>query len=183
MAKAPASTAADKASKTPRKPRQSTGSAAADQDKETGAQAPVSTPGGQAGAATNTAPVAEQTTPQVSAEGEFRSGTSFGMGRFPDDWKPVQTPEKSGAEQAVQSLAWALPDIAEFPAELTLTNNTRNTLVVRALGVRLRRFGEVTVQCQEAAQYQEIARELATRAMRERWDSDIGLQVKYGEER
>lgn len=172
MAKAPASTAADKASKAPRKPRQSTGSAA-DQDKDTGAQAPVSTPGGQADAATNTTTLA----------GESQPGTSFGMGRFPDDWEPTQTPEKSGPEEAVQSLAWALPGIAEFPAELTLTNNTRNTLVVRALGVRLRRFGEVTVQCQEAAQYQEIARELATRALREFWDSDIGLQVKYGEER
>lgn len=173
MAKAPASTAADKASKAPRKPRQSTGSAAATQDKDTGAQAPVSTPGGQADAANNTAPVA----------GESQPGTSFGMGRFPDDWKPTQTPEKSAPEEAVQSLTWALPDIAEFPAELTLTNNTRNTLVIRGLGVRLRRFGEVTVQCQEAAQYQEVARELVTRAVRERWDSDIGLQVKYGEER
>ena len=172
MAKAPASTAADKALKAPRKPRQSTGSAA-DQDKDTGAQAPVSTPGSQAGAATNTIPVA----------GDSPPGTSFGMGRFPDDWKPTQTPEKLAPEQAVQSLAWALPDIAEFPAELTLTNNTRNTLVVRVLGVRLRRFGEAAVQCQEATQYQEIERELATRALRECWDSDIGLQVKYGEER
>ncbi|WP_426237459.1 hypothetical protein [Pseudomonas sp. TWP3-2] len=120
-----------------------------------------------------------------------------GMGRFPPDWKPKpppppesesegdedeQTGAEEGADEAVQSSSWGLPDIAEFPAELTLVNNTRNILVVRPLNTRLLQFGEKIVQCPTAKQYDAIKREFAGRARRERWDSDKGLQVKHGED-
>lgn len=119
-----------------------------------------------------------------------------GMGRFPEGWKPKQPPEsddvddaegaqttdEEGAAEAVQSSVWRLPDIAKFPAELTLVNNTRNILVVRPLNTRLLQFGEAIVQCPTAKHYDAINREFAGRALRERWDSDKGLQVKHGED-
>lgn len=170
MAKATDSTA-DKAPRASRRPRQPAASTAVGQDKESGAKAPVSSSGAP-GAAGETA-----TQDSVSS-----SGTAFGIGSFPDGWKWAQTSDQSAPDNPVQSSSWDLPAIAEFPADVTLVNNTRNTLVVRVIGVRLRRFGEVVVQAIDAAQYQEIQRELAPRALRERWDSDMGLQVKHGEE-
>lgn len=110
------------------------------------------------------------------------------IGRFPEgwsfqnDWKPMQTPPEEVPEEAVQFPAWGLPDIAEFPAELTLTNNTRNRIVVRHLNVHLPQFSSKTVICPTAEKYNAIGREFAGRAVRERWDSDKGLKVKHGED-
>jgi hypothetical protein len=104
------------------------------------------------------------------------------MGRFPEGWKPTQTPEESAPVEALKSSAWSLPVIAEFPAELTLVNNTRHHLVVRPLSVRVPRFGELTTQCQTVEQYNAITHDFAGRALRERWDSEAGLQVKYDQD-
>ncbi len=188
MAKAPAKSSEDKAPRAPRAPRNSAARAAADQEKESGAKAPVSLPGETASEADKSPQMGVQHPQadgpvQAAEPEERRSGAAFGMGSFPEGWEPTQTPENSSPIQAVQSLSWSLPDITEFPVSLTLVNNTRSTVVVRALGVRLRRFSEATVQCQGAEQYQDAQRELGPRALRERWDSEQGLQVKYGEER
>lgn len=135
-----------------------------------------------AAAGTSTAP--DQATEALARVVVVGSGDRFfpGMGRFPLDWKPAQTPAESTLVEALQSRAWGLPDITDFPAELTLVNNTRNVLVVRPLNTRLSQYGTKTVQCQTAKQYDAIKREFKSRAVRERWDSDTGLQVKHGED-
>lgn len=156
---------------------------AAGTPSETGATAPVSLSVDLAKAAppapTNTAPEAPalQDFVVIGARAVFP-----GMGRFPVDWKPTQTPEKSEPEQALQSPAWQLPDIAQFPAVLTLFNNTRNILVVRPLCVRLTQYSRVTVECPTARHYEVIEHDLSARAIRERWDSDNGLQVTHEED-
>ena len=95
----------------------------------------------------------------------------------------AQTDEFEGSELALKSSAWGLPDIAEFPAELTFENNSRSPVVLRSLNTRIRPFCTSTVICPTASKYDAIQRELATRALRERWDSKIGLQVvKHGED-
>lgn len=170
MAKATDSTA-EKAPRASRRPRQPAASTAVDQDTESGAKAPVSSSGAPGAAG--------ETTTQDSVSS---SGAVLGIGSFPDGWKWEQTGDQTALGETVQSSLWGLPEITEFPTDVTFVNNTRNTLVVRVISVRLRRFGEVMVQGIDAAQYQEIQRELAPRALRERWDSDMGLQVKNGEE-
>lgn len=211
MAKAtkPASETGDKK---PRAPRQAAAKASDALDKkETGADAPVSSSVDKAATgetSTVTNPPAAQAAAAPPGEGAGQADQSTaqlvvrervffpGMGRFPADWKPKPPPEsddaddaegtqttaEEGGAEAVQSSVWGLPDIAEFPAELKLVNNTRNILVVRPLNTRLLQFGEKTVQCQTAKQYEAIKREFAGRALRERWDSDKGLQVKHGED-
>lgn len=89
----------------------------------------------------------------------------------------MQTPDQEGVGQAVQSPAWELPGITEFPAELTLVNNTRHLLIVRPLCVRVGRFGELKVVCPTARHYDAIKRDFSGRAVRERWNSQTGLQV------
>lgn len=166
MAKA-TTPASEKPASKPRAPRKAVVKASdADTTQDAGAIAPVSSSGDQtAQAATPSAPRAE-----------FFPG----MGRFPPDWKPAQTPEKEPAVEDVQSSAWGLPEIAEFPVELLLVNNTRNILVVRSLNTRLTQFGTAMVQCPTAEHYEAIERELVGRALRERWDYETGLQVTYG---
>lgn len=163
----------EKPARAPRKPRQAavTPGDATDQ-QEAGAKAPVSSPDGQAPGDE------DDDTPEVLGRAEFFPG----MGRFPEGWKPAQTTDKEPSVEAVQSPAWGLPDIAEFPAELTLVNNTRNILVVRPLNTRLMQFSAKTVQCPTAKHYAAIKHDLAGRALREGWDSDTGLQVKHGED-
>jgi hypothetical protein len=209
MAKA-TTPASEKAAKprTPRKAAVQAGNAVTKQ--EAGATAPVSLSGDQAAAgdvnAATTPPAAPaadgqadaaagQANPAVTVLGR-REGFFPGMGRFPADWKPApraeepepdaaileQTTAETGAVEPLQSQSWGLPDIAEFPAELTLVNNTRNILVVRPLNTRLLQFSTKTVQCPTAKKYDAIKRELAGRAVRERWDSETGLQVKHGED-
>lgn len=209
MAKAttPASEKPDKKPATPRKAA-ATASDATSQ-KEAGATAPVSLPVDQASAgdvsASNppTAPAVEKSATTAAGQAEqaapvfVRSESFFpGMGRFPVGWKPtprleeqeleepfqVQTTDEAGSEEPVQSPSWGMPDIAEFPAELTLTNNTRNRVVVRQLNVHLPQFSSKTAICPTAEKYSAIQREYAGRAVREGWDSDKGLQVKHGED-
>lgn len=211
MAKA-SKPASESKAKTPRAPRQAAAQASDALDtKETGAKAPVSSSvdkaaTGDTSESLNSPPAPDADAPPVDGAGPaeapapalvVRERVFFpGMGRFPADWKPkpapdtddeddaegTQTTDEEGADEAVQSSVWGLPDIAEFPAELTLVNNTRNILVVRPLNTRLLQFSQKTVQCSTAKQYDAIKRELAGRALRERWDSDKGLQVKHGED-
>lgn len=211
MAK-PTKPASETVAKKPRATRQAAAKASDALDtKETGANAPVSpsvdkaATGGTSTEPNSTAEPAGAAPPgdgagqadQPPAQLVVRERVFFpGMGRFPADWKPKPTPESAdtddaegeqttseeGAAEAVQSSVWGLPDIAEFPAQLTLVNNTRNILVVRPLNTRLTQFAKKTVQCPTAKHYDAIKREFAGRALRERWDSDKGLQVKHGED-
>lgn len=195
---AKANTPASEKTPKPRGPRKAAVTASDDvNQKETGATAPVSlsdkpTPSDDATAASKPttgadddlkAPVGDQANKLVPVTTEPRAFFP-GMGRFPPGWvwKPAQTPAEEAPVEALKSAAWGLPEIAEFPAELTLVNNTRNILVVRPLNTRLLQFSTKTVQCPTARHYEAIGRELAGRALRERWDSETGLKVKYGED-
>lgn len=150
------------------------------QTSETGASAPVSI---SVDLAKSDTPASITNTPTAPATQDvvlIGERVFFpGMGRFPADWKPAQTPEKSEPEQALQSPAWGLPDIPEFPAVLTLFNNTRNNLVVRPLNTRITQYGTATVECPTARHYDVIKHDLSARAIRERWGSDTGLQVTH----
>jgi len=173
--------------------------------KEAGATAPVSLPVDQAPAGDVSAPNPPAAPAADAATGQaepvapvfVRRDNFFpGMGRFPADWKPAPRPEEPapddaeleqttaemGGDEPLKSPVWGLPDIAEFPAELTLMNNTRNRVVVRQLNVHLPQFSSKTVICPTVEKYNAIQREYAGRAVREGWDSDKGLQVKHGED-
>jgi len=193
MAKA-TTPASEKPAKAPRKPRQAAVTASDDvNQQEAGATAPVSASG--APPSTDDANAASKPTVDdlnTSSEGQPKKlvpvtseprGFFPGMGRFPPGWKwnPAQTGDEDPSVAALKSPVWGLPEIAEFPAELTLVNNTRNILVVRPLNTRLLQFSEKTVQCPTARHYEAIGRELAGRALREHWNSETGLQVKHDE--
>jgi hypothetical protein len=198
--------ASEKAAAKPATPRKAAATASdANNQKKAGATAPVSLPVDQAAAGDTPAsnpsidPAANAAPSQVEKVApllERREGFYPGMGRFPVDWKPTprleepapdgaeleQTTAETGGDEPLQSPAWGLPDIAEFPAELTLTNNTRNRVVVRHLNVHLPQFSSKTVICPTAEKYNAIQREYAGRAVREGWDSDKGLQVNHGDD-
>lgn len=200
----PASAAPGKTARAPRKAATAPASAALD-NQETGAEAPVSSLVEQAVTGDTSTTTSAPAAPADNAQPDPGAGQVApvfvrreffpGMGRFPADWKPKpapqseesdsaegeQTADESEGDEALQSPSWGLPDIAEFPAELTLVNNTRNILVVRPLNTRLLQFSTKTVQCPTAKQYEAIKREFAGRARRERWDSDKGLRVTHGE--
>ncbi|MFJ3487150.1 hypothetical protein ACIPL1_27580 [Pseudomonas sp. NPDC090202] len=177
--------------------------------QEAGAKAPVSLSGDQANGATQSNqptgdgvqvdPVAAEPAPAVEPVRQVPPGGFFSpMGRFPEGWKlastlphervqesaeTAQTPAQEPVAAPVKSPAWGLPDIAEFPAELTLVNNTRHLLVVRPLNVRLmRNGGSQQVVIPTARHYAAIQHDFSARAVREQWDSDTGLQVKHGED-
>ncbi|QLG96710.1 hypothetical protein HZF02_32860 (plasmid) [Pseudomonas yamanorum] len=195
MAKA-TTPASGKPAKAPREPRKAAVTASDDvNQQEAGATAPVSLPVDPALAGDGSVEAkddAEAPADDESDSGDNQAvqtplkfvGRAFfpGMGVFPPDWKPAQTPEEEASVEVVQSSAWGLPEIAQFPAELTLVNNTRNILVVRPLNTRLTQFSTKTVQCPTARKYAAIGLELAARALRERWDSETGLQVKHDED-
>ncbi|MBV4524307.1 hypothetical protein KVG88_29995 [Pseudomonas sp. SWRI74] len=198
--------ATEKPGTKPATPRKAAAKASdANNQKEGGATAPVSLPVDQASAGdvsvTSIPPADAQTDAPSGQAGQaapvfVRREFFPGMGRFPLDWKPAprleepepdgaeleQTTAETGSEEHLQSTSWGLPDIAEFPAELTLTNNTRNRVVVRQLNVHLPQFSSKTAICPTAEKYSAIQREYAGRAVREGWNSDKGLQVKHGED-
>ncbi|MFJ3685576.1 hypothetical protein [Pseudomonas sp. NPDC090208] len=185
---------ADKATKPVTRKAAAKPAIAVDQ-QEAGAKAPVSLSGDQANGATQS----DQPAPAVELVRQVPPGGFFSpMGRFPEDWKlastlphervqesaeTAQTPAQEPVAATVKSPAWGLPDIAEFPAELTLVNNTRHLLVVRPLNVRLmRNGGSQQVVIPTARHYAAIQHDFSARAVREQWDSDTGLQVKHGED-
>lgn len=165
-----------RASRAPR----GTGAAAV---QDAGASAPVSagaaeTPA-QKGPSLDKAPPAQNSLagvdPEVAAEPS--PAASLGMGRFPPDW--TQTRALEQVEEPAESPVWGMPDIAEFPATLTLTNHTPARIRVLAVKVYVLPWEQVTVQCESAEQYQVMKRDLSARANSCRWNWDNGLQVKH----
>lgn len=92
--------------------------------------------------------------------------------------KTTQTAAEEGAESAVTLSVWALPEIGEFPATVTLENHTRNRIPVAGANVALLPYetAEVTVS-QE--QFAKLAKALTSSARAHKWDNFKGLQVKY----
>lgn len=165
--------ATDKSTASAAKPRASRGKAGAATPNETGAPAPVS-----AGAA-------KEGTQDSDVVIDGHGGAAWGMGRFPDDWAParteetVQTPAVEASDAPLQSPAWGLPEVSEFPATLTLVNKTPSRVRVLSFKAWVLPWSQVTVQCNTAEQYQALGRDLAPRAHSCRWNSDKGLQVEH----
>jgi len=102
-----------------------------------------------------------------------------GIGGFPADW--VQTPVIEADSAPVESTAWALPVVPEFPATLTLVNNSGHHIRVAALSVSVLPYSQRTVQCETRRHFEAVEQQFAGRARQCGWDSVKGLQVKHGE--
>lgn len=92
--------------------------------------------------------------------------------------KTTQTDAEKTDGSAVTLSVWALPEISEFPATVTLENHTRNRIPVAGANVALAPYetAEVTVS-QE--QFAKLAKALTSSARAHKWDNFKGLQVKY----
>lgn len=186
-----------------RKAAEKPAAAAVDQ-QEGGAKAPVSLSGDQAAAASETAappaPDAPATaTPATPPDSVFRpvqpGGYFSPLSRFPEGWKPApiaaqeppasaeeaQTGPEEAAGEAPELSAWDMPNVAEFPAVLTLANNTPAILVIQALAVRAMPFETIQATCATAQQYERLRQHFTKRAVQGRWNSEKGLQVTYVE--
>ena len=71
-----------------------------------------------------------------------------------------------------------MPEIDDFPAMLTLSNNTPSRFGAKAVSVRLEPYASTTVECDQA-QYEKLKKSLAGHARLSKWDNLRGLQVKY----
>jgi len=92
--------------------------------------------------------------------------------------KTTQTPAEDGAGSAVTLIGWALPEISEFPATITLENHTRNRTPVAGAQVVLEPYAQVEVTV-TGDQFAKLAKALTSSARAHKWDNLKGLQVKY----
>lgn len=92
--------------------------------------------------------------------------------------KTTQTTAEEGAKSAVTLTGWALPEISEFPATVTLDNNTRNRVAVAGANVALLPYQQAVVEISQE-QFAKLAKALTGSARAHKWDNFRGLQVKY----
>lgn len=92
--------------------------------------------------------------------------------------KTVQTTTEEGATCAVTLIGWALPEISEFPATVTLENHTRNRVPVAGANIGLAPYERVEVTVSQE-QFAKLAKALTSSARAHKWDNLKGLQVKY----
>lgn len=92
--------------------------------------------------------------------------------------KTVQTTSEEGADGAVTLIGWALPEISEFPATVTLENHTRNRVPVAGANIGLAPYERVEVTVSQE-QFAKLAKALTSSARAHKWDNLKGLQVKY----
>lgn len=92
--------------------------------------------------------------------------------------KTVQTTSEEGATCAVTLIGWALPEISEFPATVTLENHTRNRVPVAGANIGLAPYERVEVTVSQE-QFAKLAKALTSSARAHKWDNLKGLQVKY----
>jgi len=88
----------------------------------------------------------------------------------------AQTPSETAPLEPVILGAWKLPTITEFPATLTLTNNTASRFVVLGKGIPVDEslVMEVTEQ-----QFLKLAKSLVSHVRLDKWDNVRGLQVAH----
>lgn len=90
----------------------------------------------------------------------------------------AQTTAEEGATGAVTLTEWVLPEISEFPATITLENNTRNRTPVAGANVVLAAYEQVEATVTED-QFASLSIALTSSARALKWDNLKGLQVKY----
>lgn len=92
--------------------------------------------------------------------------------------KTTQTTAEKAVDSAVTLIGWALPEISEFPATITLENHTRNRVQVAGAQVVLASYEQVEVTV-TGDQFAKLAKALTGSARAHKWDNLKGLQVKY----
>ena len=92
--------------------------------------------------------------------------------------KTTQTTPENGADGAVTLTEWALPEISEFPATVSLENHTRNRIAVAGANLALAPYEQVDVEVSQE-QFAKLAKSLTSSARAHKWDNLKGLQVKY----
>lgn len=92
--------------------------------------------------------------------------------------KTAQTSAENADGGAVTLSVWALPEISEFPATVTLENHTRNRIAVAGANVALTPYSQVEVAVSQE-QFGKLAKALTSSARAHKWDNLKGLQVKY----
>lgn len=95
-----------------------------------------------------------------------------------ENLKTTQTTTEEGADGAVTLGVWALPEIGEFPATVTLENHTRNRIGVPGANVALGPYEQAEVEVSQE-QYAQLAKSLTSSARAHKWDNLKGLQVKH----
>lgn len=94
------------------------------------------------------------------------------------------TAENAPAEPVVLNV-WAMPDIWEyrdFPALLTLSNNTASRFSVKSVNRSIPPHESITVEF-DREQYENLKRSLAGPSRLDKWDSLYGVQVKHESDR
>lgn len=92
--------------------------------------------------------------------------------------KTTQTASENSAAGAVTLNAWVLPEISEFPATVTLDNNTRNRIAVAGVNIGILPYQQAEVEVTQE-QFAKLAKALTSSARAHKWDNFKGLQVKY----
>lgn len=92
--------------------------------------------------------------------------------------KSTQTDAEEGADSAATLNLWALPEVGEFPATITLDNQTRSRVAVAGAQIFLAAYEQVEVTVTED-QFARLAKALTSSARAHKWDNLKGLQVKY----
>lgn len=95
-----------------------------------------------------------------------------------EDAQRLQTGAEKGDSRAVTLTGWALPEISEFPATVTLENNTPSRFGVAGANVEVAAYGRVTVEVDQG-QFAKLQKALTSSARAHKWDNLKGLQVKY----
>lgn len=94
------------------------------------------------------------------------------------DAQTTQTEDESALAEPVALNVWGLPEITDFPALLTLSNNTASRFSVKSVNRSIQPHESITAEF-DWEQYENLKRSLAGPARLDKWDSLYGVQVKH----
>lgn len=103
-------------------------------------------------------------------------GDELGDLETSDTQETTQTPPENSPIEPVVLGLWALPKITQFPATLTLTNNTASRFVVQGKGIPVDR--SIVIEVTEQ-QFLKLAKSLVSHVRLDKWDDVRGLQVAH----
>jgi hypothetical protein len=113
----------------------------------------------------------------IHEDGERNDAKAWDLA-IAEDAQRAQTPAKNTDSGAVPFTGWVLPEIADFPATVTLTNNTRDRFAVAGPNVAIPAYGTVAVEVDQV-QWAKLSKALTSSARAHKWNNLLGLQVMY----
>lgn len=98
------------------------------------------------------------------------------------DAQTTQTDDETAGAEPVALNVWGLPKITDFPALLTVSNNTASRFSVKSVNRSIPPHESITAEF-DWEQYENLKRSLAGPARLDKWDSLYGVQVKHEPDR